>query len=494
MRRAFLAFLGFCSSLLSLGAARPPACSDLVECEGNATFGGSSPPTVSRRCPGQPECSGHGRCQRPSSSASQGEASCKCAEGFFGRDCSRRQRDCTKLRSCADCQHKANTKFCGWCADSRYCMPKHIHKMLSHKGKACSAWMEDTCPRNTSIAHGVDSLGYSVLEEWGDEKSVALAEALVAIIDSAGGEGTSGTLGTFLMIMIIGGVALCSVRERRAAERRRRFEAFMAAEEAETLHGGAGSLGSPNAWMSPHCRKLGPTWSETAGARESALADALGTVAPRPASSTRSPKGALTASAAPTDQPHVASQSSPEPGSDMPDVLVSVPATPEDDEKLRQSMRDAARRDIEERKERRRAAAEEARNEALRVERAEAEERARAQLQAKALGMAQTETISLPLGTIANLSGHPGQAVQQQHVPPIASASPPVASSDGDVTRSAEPSLAPSSTPVPSVPPLRATEVAKRASSHPTAQSAGRPEAASLAQAEAEFLDALDDL
>ena len=115
--------------------ARPAACTDLVECEheGNSTLHGAthSPPKplLPNHCPGKPECSGHGQCQRPNPPTT--EPTCRCAQGFFGRDCSRQQRDCTKLRSCTDCNHAANGKFCGWCADSRYCVPKHVHKMLA---------------------------------------------------------------------------------------------------------------------------------------------------------------------------------------------------------------------------------------------------------------------------------------------------------------------------------------------------------------------------
>jgi hypothetical protein len=131
-------------------------------------------------------------------------------------------------------------------------------------------------------------------------------------------------------------------------------------------------------------------------------------------------------------------------------------------------MRDAARRDIEERKERRRTAAEDARNEALRAERAVAEERVRAQLQAKA-GLVRE-----PMATSATPA-----------VPPLAALQPPTE-------------------PLPQKPPTVAASAAPTASLPDPAKPAGAAPALippavgamsqSLAQAEAEFLDALDDL
>ena len=125
-------------------------CGSLVECDSSTALAPPSP----RRCPGQPECSAHGRCQK--------DFTCKCDHDFFGRECKHRTRDCTKLQSCGDCQDPANVKFCGWCADGKYCVPKHIHAGLVRKGKACSAWYEDTCPRrprpaNVSSADAVAS-------------------------------------------------------------------------------------------------------------------------------------------------------------------------------------------------------------------------------------------------------------------------------------------------------------------------------------------------
>ena len=87
-------------------------------------------------------------------------------------------------------------------------------------------------------------------------RSVALAEALVALIDGAAGEGTSNVLGAMLLAVLIGVVWLCLMRERRAAERRKRFEAFMA-EEGEALQ--APPVASP--WSLAHPRggrQLGP--------------------------------------------------------------------------------------------------------------------------------------------------------------------------------------------------------------------------------------------
>ena len=92
-------------------------------------------------CPGTPECSGHGICK-----AAAAQSQCHCAEGYFGHDCGHRHHDCAKLRSCSDCQHAANQRYCGWCVEDRYCVPKHVHAALLRKGKGCAAWYEDTCP------------------------------------------------------------------------------------------------------------------------------------------------------------------------------------------------------------------------------------------------------------------------------------------------------------------------------------------------------------
>ena len=40
-----------------------------------------------------------------------------------------------------------------------------------------------------------------ILMEWGDDRSVALADALVAMIDEAGGKGTSSLVGTLLILL-----------------------------------------------------------------------------------------------------------------------------------------------------------------------------------------------------------------------------------------------------------------------------------------------------
>lgn len=124
------------------------------------------------RCPGSPECSGHGTCR---AAAGAQAVACECHAGFFGKDCGRRERDCARLRSCADCQNAANQKFCGWCADARYCVPKHVHHELKKHKKACTAWHEDSCPRNRTAVqpHEFDALGYSIFEEWGDEARAA---------------------------------------------------------------------------------------------------------------------------------------------------------------------------------------------------------------------------------------------------------------------------------------------------------------------------------
>lgn len=476
--------------------ARSVACDDLVECAN-----GTHAPTQ-RRCPGHPEeCSGHGRCHF----SANAEPSCKCAEGFFGRDCGRRQRDCTKLRSCADCQHPANTKFCGWCADSRYCVPKHIHKGLAKKGKACGKWYEDTCPRNASATtHGFDALGYSLAEEWGDDNSVALAEALVAFIDGAAGEGTSSTLSTLGMISMVGLVTLCAVRERRAAERRRRFEAFMA-EEAESLHSAGPVAPSPWGLASPDCRRLGPAWieQEDSGMRRSVLAEALGTSAPLPKSTAPLPGGAAPA------QPLAALPLAPPPPAPVP---VGDVGAPEDDEALRRSVRDAARRDIEERKERRRVAAEEARLEAERTEREAAEQSARAELQAKAQGLRTGTPVSPPPAAQVTPATQAPPAGQATPATPLTAdpmqTRPVVASAQTSaVTPATAPAFVqpppPAAAPAPAQPQAPVSSVAAATPGGvaplPAAAVSDRPAPASattseLARAEAEFLDALDDL
>ena len=175
-------------------------------------------------CLGSPPCSAHGKCHE-SKSASGGPStfSCKCEGGYFGKDCAHKKHDCVRLTSCAVCQDPANAKFCGWCADGRYCVPKHVHSALLKDGQSaakkrqCGTWYEDSCPApkrpprpgNSTMASGAASLNQDEWgdlmdlegDEWGDERSVALAEALVEMIDRAGGQGTSGRLGLLLFVL-----------------------------------------------------------------------------------------------------------------------------------------------------------------------------------------------------------------------------------------------------------------------------------------------------
>ena len=341
-------------------------------------------------------------------------------------------------------------------------MPKHIHKGLVHKGKGCRSWFEDSCPQtkaawNATSQNELDSLGYSIFEEWGDDRSVALAEALVELIDGAGGEGTSNTLGWMLSIVALGVFALCLLRERRAAERRKRFEAFMA-EEAESLHEGS-SVQTPGRWSlgSPHCRKLGPSWSESAV----------------------SPQAWLPGSKTPSAAQKPFSEESQHTISSALAIGSSMCAHSDDEEKLRKSVRDAARRDIEERKERRRIAAEEARVEALREERATAEEHVRAQLNAKAQEIRPEDaapartTCGLPSLTDTIARGFQNES----KLPTNGQPSKMVSAATMQTTGGDTPAL-------PAGAPVSSTQ--------------GKPEASkpaiSLVRAEAEFLDALNDL
>ena len=186
------------------------SCGKHVECV-NGTL--SAPKT--KGCPGTPPCSAHGKCHE-TKLASGSTFSCKCEGGFFGKDCAHKKHDCVRLTSCTVCQDPANAKFCGWCADGRYCVPKHVHSALVQNGqsaskRSCALWHEDSCPApkrvprpgNATSASEVGSDGFVDVEseEWGDERSVALAEALVEMIDRAGGRGTSSRLGLFLLLL-----------------------------------------------------------------------------------------------------------------------------------------------------------------------------------------------------------------------------------------------------------------------------------------------------
>ena len=172
-------------------------------------------------CPGAPPCSGHGAC------VGEGRAKkCVCSEGFFGHDCTRKKRECARLRTCADCQDKANTRFCGWCADANYCVPKHVHRAMAKRGKPCSAWHEDTCPAVRAAA-GHANHNSSTRPSWtmGDDTSVLMAESLVALFEGEpkGKPGRSGgmsVLSALLLIALICWAVRCVWHEQYAAQRR----------------------------------------------------------------------------------------------------------------------------------------------------------------------------------------------------------------------------------------------------------------------------------
>ena len=444
-------------------------------------------------CPGNPEeCSGHGKCIA---------LQCHCYEGYFGQDCHHRNRECTKLKSCSDCQNPANQKYCGWCAGDRYCVPKHVHKALDRKGKSCAAWHEDTCPRNMSATNARDD----ILMEWGDDRSVALADALVAMIDEAGGKGTSSLVGTLLILFGIGCVVLCTMREKRADERRKRFEAFMADEsEALKARSTGGMPGSPWGLVTPHSRQLGPPAPPADGpapdVHTRALADAIGQGAEFGSNGRNVlPSGgghAQHACAAQGQRERLLREH--DAADDAADAARAEAAMKAKAEALHRSVRDAARRDIEERKEKRRALAEETRQSAMRLDRAAAEEKARAELQQRIQAMRPAAT-SIPVVSVASSceaeaatvvadsaveSADVNTANAVAGVRAIQSSSPPVCSMPG-APPAFEAAFAPgdAATATSRVRPPKASGVEQAAKQTPD----------NLKAAEAEFLAALDD-
>ena len=144
-----------CLAAFAVSKAPSEECGKLVEC-GNASLGLNAKGTSfkgpqMKGCPGSPPCSGRGQCHETKSSTSS-VYSCKCEGGYFGKDCAHKKHDCVRLTSCAVCQDPANAKFCGWCADGRYCVPKHVHSALLKDGQGaakkrqCGTWYEDKCP------------------------------------------------------------------------------------------------------------------------------------------------------------------------------------------------------------------------------------------------------------------------------------------------------------------------------------------------------------
>ena len=356
----------------ALGAPTAAKCGDdrVVEC---ANVTDAELPDEERACPGSPvACSGRGRC-------SLGE--CHCDAGFFGKDCAHTKHDCVHLRSCGDCNNAANTRFCGWCADGRYCVPNHVHKALLRKGGACQEWHEDSCPRraprNGSVAAGgADEDDGEDDDERGDDRSVAFAEALVAMIDERAGKGTSVWLLLAGSVAALACVARCALHEQRAADRRLRYEAYMA-EEAELRAPVAATRGSNHSPFAPTpgSRRLGdaPLYDTLATDR---LAAALG--------SGDGGGGGADAAAAAAAADAVS-----------PEAAATLTAA---------SVREAARRDLEERKQLKREQAALARKQAERAARDEREERARAKLVAKtqqALDDARRQTAAAPAADAA---------------------------------------------------------------------------------------------
>jgi len=361
----------------ALGAPSAAKCGDdrVVEC---ANVTDAELPDEERACPGSPvACSGRGRC-------SLGE--CHCDAGFFGKDCAHTKHDCVHLRSCGDCNNAANTRFCGWCADGRYCVPNHVHKALLRKGGACQEWHEDSCPRRaprngSAAAGGADEDDGEDDDERGDDRSVAFAEALVAMIDERAGKGTSVWLLLAGSVAALACVARCALHEQRAADRRLRYEAYMA-EEAELRAPVAATRGSNHSPFAPTpgSRRLGdaPLYDTLATDR---LAAALGS---GDGGGGDDGGGGADAAAAAAAADAVS-----------PEAAATLTAA---------SVREAARRDHEERKQLKREQAALARKQAERAARDEREERARAKLVAKtqqALDDARREAAAAPAADAA---------------------------------------------------------------------------------------------
>ncbi|KAL3926818.1 MAG: hypothetical protein SGPRY_003122 [Prymnesium sp.] len=382
------------------------ACEQMVECLNSSSSSSPSRPLhPSHTCPGEPECSGRGKCH---GYAEDGSPRCECSAAFFGRDCSHKRHDCASLRSCADCQvshdqNDANGKFCGWCADGRYCVPKHVHRGLVRRGRGCATWYEDSCPaRNRSVSRGGPEAG--MISEFGDDTSVALAEALVAMIDEAGGEGTSSRLAVTSVLGLSALTLWCLRRERKAVERRRRFEEFMA-EEQRMLH----SSEPVHLSLPVSCRQLGPTADEARGLNASAMAEALGMSGGGGAS-----HASLPPSKPPTRTHCVVERSAASPEArERVEDKASVEEEKEE-ERMHFEFRGGlvawqVRQDIEERKAQRRAATEEAREKAAAEKREAAEQAVLQQLRGEAQMMRQAQPTST-LTTVTCSSGSPAEA------------------------------------------------------------------------------------
>ena len=200
------------------------------------------------RCPGTPDCSGHGQCRRNDKNKSITHLSCKCDQGFLGHECARKERDCSAMRTCGECQDHANRRFCGWCATSRYCVPKHVQRaLLKNSGgkNACGNWYEDSCPASPPQTGATSSVPLTI---DADETSLQLAAALVSMIDGGGTRG-NGWIGSLIVVILLIFVFKCVLHEHEVSARRRKFAAYMHEEaclaragECERLEGDAHGL------------------------------------------------------------------------------------------------------------------------------------------------------------------------------------------------------------------------------------------------------------
>ena len=278
---------------------------------------------------------------------------CHCDAGFFGKDCAHTKHDCVHLRSCGDCNNAANTRFCGWCAAAATACRTTCTRRAA-QGGACQEWHEDSCPRRARATaarpRGADEDDGEDDDERGDDRSVAFAEALVAMIDERAGKGIG--VAPPRRQRRRARVARCALHEQRAADRRLRYEAYMA-EEAELRAPVAATRGSNHSPFAPTpgSRRLGdaPLYDTLATDR---LAAALGSGDGGGGGDGGGADAAAAAAAADAVSPEAAA------------TLTAA------------SVREAARRGLEERKQLKREPAL-ARQQAERAARDEREERAR---------------------------------------------------------------------------------------------------------------------
>ena len=142
-----------------------------------------------RRGPFSRLARGHARvfrprqCRRNDKNKSITHLSCKCDQGFLGHVSARKERDCSAMRTCGECQDHANRRFCGWCATC-YCVPKHVQRALLKKSaEDASVIGTGSCPASPRATSSVPlTIGV-------DETSLQLAAALVSMIDGGGTRG-----------------------------------------------------------------------------------------------------------------------------------------------------------------------------------------------------------------------------------------------------------------------------------------------------------------